>query len=73
MNRVVGILKSTYNFFAGDAIILGGVVVAFALGTVLVHIVHAPNPVSAVFFIVCISAGLVLTLTREVAGRHRHR
>lgn len=73
MNRVVGILKSTYNFFAGDAIILGAVAVAFALGAILVHLVNAPNLVSGVLFIVCIAAGLTLTLTREVAGRPRHR
>lgn len=73
MNRVVGILKSAYNFFAGDAIILGAVVVAFGLGTILVHIVHAPNAISGLLFIVCVAAGLALTLTREVAGRPRHR
>lgn len=73
MNRVVGILKSTYNFFAGDAIILGAVAVAFALAAILVHAVNAPNAVSAVLFILCIAAGLSLTLTREVAGRPRHR
>lgn len=73
MNRVVGILKSTYNFFAGDAIILGAVVIAFALGTILVHVLHAANAVTGLLFIVCISAGLVLTLTRETVGRPRHR
>jgi membrane protein implicated in regulation of membrane protease activity len=73
MNRIVGILKSTYNFFAGDAIILGAVIVAFGLAAVLVHAVHAPNALTGLLFIVCVVAGLVLTLTREVAGRPRHR
>lgn len=73
MNRVVGILKSTYNFFAGDAIILGAVVVAFVLGTILVHVAHAPNVVSGLLFILCVAAGLTLTLAREVAGRPRQR
>ena len=73
MTRIVGILKSTYNFFAGDAIILGAVVVAFGLGTILIHAIHAPNAVTGLLFILSIAAGLTLTLAREVAGRPRHR
>ncbi len=73
MNRIVGILKSTYNFFAGDAIILGAVIIAFALAAILIRAAHAPNALTGLLFIVCIVAGLVLTLSREVAGRPRHR
>lgn len=73
MNRIVGILKSTYNFFAGDAIILSAVVVAFGLCAILVHAVHAPNALTGLLFILIVAGGLVLTLTREVAGRPRHR
>jgi hypothetical protein len=66
MNRIVSAAKATYNFFAGDAIILTAVLLAFILGLVLVHAAHAPNPLVAVVFIALIVGGLVLTLRREL-------
>jgi hypothetical protein len=66
VNRVVSAVKATYYFFAGDAIILCAVLLAFLLGFVLVHAVHAPNPLVAVVFIALIVGGLVLTLRREL-------
>ncbi len=66
MNRVVSAVKATYYFFAGDAIILSAVLLAFLLGFVLVHAVHAPNPLVAVVFIALVVGGLVLTLSREL-------
>lgn len=71
MNRIVDALRATYNFFAGDAIILGGVVLAFALGLLLVKAVHAANPVVGVVFIACIAGSLLTTLGREARGRQR--
>ncbi len=66
MNRVVSAVKATYYFFAGDAIILSAVLLAFLLGLVLVHVAHAPNPLVAVVFIALVVGGLVLTLSREL-------
>jgi hypothetical protein len=66
MNQIASAAKATYNFFAGDAIILSAVLLAFVLGLVLVHVAHAPNPLVAVVFIALIVGGLVLTLSREL-------
>jgi membrane protein implicated in regulation of membrane protease activity len=73
LNRIVGALKATYNFFAGDAIILGGVALAFIVGTLLVRVLQAPNALSALVFVALIVAGLVVTLGRELRGRPRTR
>lgn len=73
MNRIAGALKATYNFFAGDAIILGGVALAFIIGTLLVRVIQAPNALSALVFVALIVGGLVLTLGRELRGRPRMR
>jgi hypothetical protein len=69
MNRVLGALKATYNFFAGDAILLVGVALAFVLAALLGQIAKAPDPVVAVVFVGCIVGGLVTTLGRELRGR----
>ena len=77
MNRIVNALKATYNFFAGDAIILAAVVIAFGLATLLLHVsalaTSVPNAVTAAIFIAVIVAGLAITLGRELAGRPRRR
>ena len=73
MNRVIGAAKATYNFFAGDAIILGGVVLAFVVGALLLDVAKAPNALSAVVFVAIIAGSLALTLGRELAGRPRQR
>lgn len=71
MNHVTKALKATYNFFAGDAIILSAVIAAFVIGWLLVHAAKAANPLVGVVFIVLIVAGIVVTLGRELAGRER--
>ena len=73
MNRVTKAIKATYNFFSGDAITLAATLIAFALGLLLTQILHAPNTLTALVFIVIIAAGLVTTLRREIAGRPRVR
>jgi hypothetical protein len=72
MNAVVRGLKATYNFFAGDAILLVAVAVAFLLAFALER-AEAPNPLVAVVFVACIVGGLVTTLARELRGRPRQR
>ena len=72
MSRITGALKATYNFFAGDAIILGAVAAAFILASLLVHAFDASNVVVAVVFVGIIVAGLTTTLGREAAS-HRRR
>ncbi|HEU0027569.1 MAG TPA: hypothetical protein VFQ25_10685 [Ktedonobacterales bacterium] len=73
MNRVTGAIKALYTFLSGDAIILTAALIAFALGLVLLQILHAPNTLAAVAFVAIIVAGLVMTLRREIAGRPRAR
>jgi hypothetical protein len=73
MNPIVRAIKATYNFFAGDMIILGAVIAAFVIGALLVNVVHTPNVVNALVFIAFIVGGLSLTLGRELRGRPRLR
>jgi membrane protein DedA with SNARE-associated domain len=71
MNQLVRAIRATYNFFAGDAIILTAVVVAFIAGAVLQSVAHLANVPLAVVFVGVIVLGLVLTLARELRGRPR--
>jgi hypothetical protein len=64
-------LRATYNFFAGDAILLGAVAVAFALAFLLGRMPGTPAAVPPVVFVGIIVGGLAATLGREVAGRPR--
>jgi undecaprenyl pyrophosphate phosphatase UppP len=73
MNPVLRGLKATYNFFAGDMILLVATAVAFVLGLLLVHTLKAPNALVAIVFVGCIVGGLALTLGRELRGRERQR
>ncbi len=73
MSRVTGALKATYNFFAGDAIILVGVVLAFVVCALLLDAAKAPNALAAAIFVALIAGSLALTLGRELAGRPRQR
>ncbi len=72
MQRVLGAIKATYNFFSGDAILLSATIIGFALGFALA-LVKAPNALIAVLFVAIIVAGLAVTLGREIAGRTRQR
>ena len=72
MNAIVRGLKATYNFFAGDAILLAAVAVAFLLAFALAR-ASVPNALIATLFVACIVGGLVTTLTRELRGRPRQR
>ena len=72
MNAILRALKATYNFFAGDVILLAATAVAFILG-LLGHALAAPNPLLAAIFVACIIGGLALTLGRELRGRVRQR
>ena len=73
MNPILRGLKATYNFFAGDVILLVATAVAFVIGLLLVHIVKAPNPLVAIIFVGCVVGGLALTLGRELRGRERQQ
>ena len=73
MNAILRGLKATYNFFAGDAILLAATAVAFVLGLLLLHTLGAPNALVTVIFVALIVAGLALTLGRELRGRPRQR
>ena len=71
MSRITGTVKAAYNFFAGDAIILAAVMLAFGVATVLVHLAPGANVAVAVLFVAFICGGLIVTLGRELAGRKR--
>ena len=73
MSRITGALKATYNFFAGDAILLGAVAAAFILALLLVHAFDAANALVAVVFVGIIVAGLTTTLGREAVGHKRRQ
>jgi hypothetical protein len=73
MSRVTGAVKAAYNFFSGDAIILGAVALTFTLGEILARATDAPNEVVAVVFVGIIVAGLTTSLGREVRGRRLPR
>jgi hypothetical protein len=72
LNAIVRGLKATYNFFAGDAILLIAVALAFLLAFALER-ASLPNALIGVVFIGGIVGGLVVTLAREVRGRPRQR
>ncbi len=73
MDRVLGAVKATYNFFSGDAILLSAAIIAFVLGLLLAQVAKAPNAVVAIIFVAVVIAGLTVTLAREIAGRPRQR
>lgn len=68
MNPIFRALKATYNFFAGDAIILAAVVIAFGLVSILANAAHVTGAILYVLFIAIVVGGLVTTLGRELAG-----
>ena len=72
MNAIVRGLKATYNFFAGDAILLIAVALAFLLAFALER-ASLRNELVAVVFVARIVGGLVTTLARELHGRPRQR
>jgi hypothetical protein len=73
MNRLLGALKATYNFFSGDAITLTTTIIAFIvcglLSGLIGHFMHAPSLVIALILIGAIVGSLIATLLREVGGR----
>lgn len=71
MTRIAGTIKTIYNFFAGDAILLGAVILAFVAATLLGRAAHMPNALVAVLFVALIVGGLVATLDRERRGHRR--
>jgi hypothetical protein len=71
MTRVLKVLKATYLFFAGDAILLLAVLLAFGLAGLLGKVVQAPDLVVGIIFVALIVGGLTLTLSRELRGRPR--
>lgn len=63
-------IKAVYNFFAGDAIILVAVVLAFAAAFAIARVLRA-NALGAAAFLLLIVAGLTATLARERMSRSR--
>lgn len=73
MNQIVRGIKATYNFFAGDAIILAFVIVAFIGAWGMHALAQIDNRAVALTFVALIIAGLSLTLNRELGGRPKTR
>jgi hypothetical protein len=71
MSRIVSFLRAVYNFFAGDAILLAAVALAFVLGFALGRVQSMPPAIPAIVFVAAIVLGLWATLGREVLGRAR--
>jgi hypothetical protein len=72
LNAIVRGIKAAYSFFAGDAILLVAVALAFLLAFALER-ASLPNTLIALLFVACIVGGLVTTLARELRGRPRQR
>jgi len=70
MSGPLGVLKSIYNFFAGDAIILAGVALAFGAARLLVLFAGGLGAIAAASFVALIVASLVFTLWRETRRRN---
>jgi hypothetical protein len=70
MRRLGRALKAVFDFFTGDAIMLGTTVAAFVAAFILVRTARSGG-VAAVVFIFLIVAGLVATLVRELMDRSR--
>lgn len=71
MSRIVSFVRAVYNFFAGDAILLVAVAIAFALAFLLGRVHGMPMVVPAVVFIAAIVGGLATTLGCEALGQPR--
>jgi hypothetical protein len=71
VNRILQGIKATYNFFAGDAIILSGTAIAFIVAALLIHVNHADNLFAGAFFIAIVIISLVATLSRELFSHAR--
>jgi uncharacterized membrane protein len=66
-NPVVKVLRSIYNFFSGDSILLIFTLIAFGLVAVLLRAFQKTNALVAIIFIAIVVAGLTATLAREIA------
>jgi hypothetical protein len=73
MSRILAVLKAPYNFFAGDAIILSGVVIAFVVAFILERALGASGRqlVTGVVFVALILLSLSVSLARERPERPR--
>lgn len=71
MDRILGALKATYNFFSGDAIVLGMVAVAFIATYLLETFGPRDSWLPGALFVVLILLGITLTLGRERASARR--
>ncbi len=69
MKRILRALLALYDFFAGDAILLAGTLIAFAAAFLLARV--ATNLLAAVAFVCLIVASLAVTLAREAGGGPR--
>ena len=69
MKALLKVLKSIYNFFAGDAIILTAVALAFVFGGLMLHAYRTPHTIAAIIFVGIIVIGLATTVRREVGKR----
>jgi len=69
MKRFFRALLAVYNFFAGDAILLSGVIVAFGITFLLARI--ATNLIAILTFICVIVAALIVTLSREARSKSK--
>jgi hypothetical protein len=69
VNKTVQALKAIYDFFAGDASILGGASVAFVSAFLLIRLGHAPNALIAVLFVAFLLVGLTDSVNREIGSQ----
>jgi hypothetical protein len=72
MDRLLGALKATYNFFSGDAIVLSVVAADFLVSYLLVTFGPRDSWLPGALFVVLILLSITLTLGRERnSARHK--
>jgi len=72
MQQILGAIRSTYNFFVGDPVILTGIAVFFVLIGLYLH--QMPDAGSSLAFPVILLIGVIsslsLALYRETRPKH---
>lgn len=68
MKSIIRVLKSIYDFFAGDAILLVAVALAFGLAAFLSRATHEENLLVVAAFVGLIIIGLITTVGRELGS-----
>jgi hypothetical protein len=65
MQQITGFIKTVYNFFVGDPVILTGVAITFIVLAVLVRVLTGSTTALGVVLVAGVVGSLALSLYRE--------